>query len=234
MMHTKSACSLAATLLLASAPTWAAAPSDLYVNLTLSASQQSIGDDQKVSPRQAALLSGASDDNASAAAISLGKKLGDNYRAEIEYSLPRSAEFTSYWTPFNANANVFQLTSQRLMLNGYKDFALNSQWSANLMAGLGVASVSAKGWQRIPGRSLNENTQTTLAFSLGAGAEYAIAPDWKLGFGYRYTRLGSVESGVNSYSTAAYNSSTGVGVQDEMMRGTLSERNLFLSLRKDF
>lgn len=53
-----------------------------------------------------------------------------------------------------------------------------------------------------------------------------------IGLGYRYTRLGSVESGVNSY-TAAYNSSTGVGVQDEMMRGTLSENNLFLSLRKD-
>lgn len=51
-MIKKSAYSLAATLLLASAPTWATDPSDLYVNLTLSAIQQSIGDDQKVSPRQ--------------------------------------------------------------------------------------------------------------------------------------------------------------------------------------
>lgn len=39
MMQKKSACSLAATLLLVSAPTWAADPSELYVNLTLSASQ---------------------------------------------------------------------------------------------------------------------------------------------------------------------------------------------------
>lgn len=234
MMQKKSAYSLAATLLLASASSWAADPSDLYINLTLSASQQSIGDDQKVSPRQDSLLTGSSDDNASAAAISIGKKLGGNYRAELEYTLPRSAEFTSYWTPFNANANVFQVTSERLMLNGYKDFVLNSQWSANLMAGVGAASLSAQGWQRIPERHLYENTQTTLALSLGAGVEYAIAPDWKLGLGYRYTRLGSIESGVNSYTTAAYNSSTGVGVQDEMMRGTLSENNLFLSLRKDF
>lgn len=234
MMQKKLACNLAATLMLANAPTWAADPSDLYVNLTLSANQQTIGDDQKVSPRQASLLTGASDDNTSAASISIGKKLGGNYRAELEYSLPRTAEFISYWTPFNANANVFQLKSQRLMLNGYKDFALSNQWSANLMAGLGVASVSAQGWQRIPERSLYENTQTTLAFSLGAGVEYDISSDWKLGFGYRYTRLGNVESGVNSYTTAAFNSSTGVGVQDEMMRGKLSENSLFLSLRKDF
>lgn len=43
-----------------------------------------------------------------------------------------------------------------------------------------------------------------------------------------------IKSGPNGYSTAAYNNVTGVGVQDEMMRGKLSENQLFISLRKDF
>ncbi|MEO5659199.1 MAG: outer membrane beta-barrel protein [Polaromonas sp.] len=234
MMQKNWLCGLGAALLLAGSATWAADNAGLYVDVKLSANRQSIGDDQKVSPRQDALLTGSSAQNFTGAAISLGKKLGSDYRAEVEYTFPKSTEYTTFWTPFNANANVFQIRSQRLMLNGYKDFPLSSQWSANLMAGVGAASVNAQGWQGNPSRSLNEHSQTKLAFSLGAGAEYAMTPDWKLGFGYRYTRIGNIESGPNSYSTAAFNNVTGVGVQDEKMRGKLSENQLFVSLRKDF
>lgn len=205
-----------------------------YVGLNISSNSQSIGDDQRVSPRQNALLRGSSAQTFTGGAISVGVAYPSGFRTELEYSFPRSTEYTSFWTPFNANANVFQIRSQSLMLNAYKDFPLSSQWSANLMVGLGAAFVKARGWQGNPGRFLEENSQTRLAASLGAGAEYAVSRDWRLGLGYRYTYLGRVESGVNNYSTAAFNNVTGAGVQDEKMRGKLREHSLFVSVRKDF
>ena len=234
MIQQKWLCGLGAAFLLAGSAAWAADPTGAYIDFKLSSARQSIGDDQRVSPRQNSLLSGASSENFANGSISLGKKYDGGVRAEVEYSFPKSAEYTSYWTPFNANANVFQVRSQRLMLNAYKEFPLSSQWTANLSVGLGAAFVKAKGWQGNTGRSLIENSQTKLAASIGAGADYAISPDWKLGVGYRYVHMGNIESGVNSYSTAAYNNVTRVGVQDEMMRGKLREHNLFVSLRKDF
>lgn len=234
MIQKKMLHSLGAALLLLTSASWAADTSGLYMDLKLVSGQQSIGTDQRVSPRQNSLLSGADSASFGNGSISIGQKLGAGYRAEAEYSFPKSAEYTSYWTPFNANANVFQVQSQRLMLNAYKDFPLSSQWSANLSVGLGAAFVKAKGWQGNTGRYLYENSETKLAASIGAGAEYAVTPDWKLGFGYRYIHMGNIKSGVNDYSTLAYNKGTGVGVQDETMRGKLREHNLFVSLRKDF
>ena len=234
MIQRHTLCCLGCALLAVTSATQAADNSTSYVDLKISASRQSIGDDQRVSPRQNSLLSGSSAQNFAGGAISIGKAYASDYRAEVEYSFPKSTEYTSFWTPFNANANVFQIRSQRLMLNAYKDFPLSSQWSANLMVGLGAAFVKAKGWQGNPGRFLEENSQTKLAASIGAGAEYAMIRDWKLGLGYRYTYTGRVESGVNNYSTATFNNVTRIGVQDEMMRGKLGEHNLFVSLRKNF
>jgi outer membrane immunogenic protein len=205
-----------------------------YVGLTISASRQSIGDDERVSPRQSSLLSGSSAEKYIGGSISVGQAYAGGFRGELEYVFPKSTEYTSFWRPFNANANVFQIRSQRLMLNAYKNFPLSDQWSANAMVGLGAAYVKAKGWQGNPGRFLEENSQTRLAASVGAGLEYAVAPDWKLGLGYRYTYIGRIESGVNNYSTAAYNNVTRVGVQDETMRGKLREHNGFVALRKEF
>lgn len=225
---------LGGAMLLATSAVQAAENSGTYVDIKLSTNRQSIGDDQRVSPRQDALLRGSSSEDFGNAAISVGKKFGSDYRAEVEYTFPKSTEYTSYWTPFNANANVFQVRSQRLMVNAYKDFPLNNQWSVNLMAGVGAALVKAKGWQGNPGRYLYEDSQTKLAASIGAGVEYAVTPDWKLGFGYRYIHMGNIKSGVNNYSTRAYDNVTGIGVQDEKMRGKLREHNLFASLRKEF
>jgi outer membrane immunogenic protein len=234
MIQRKTLCCLGGALMLVASVVQAAENSGLYAGLKISAARQSIGDDERVSPRQNSLLSGSDPQNFGTGAISVGKSYVTGYRAELEYSFPKSTEYTSFWTPFDANANVFQIRSQRLMLNAYKDFPLSSQWSANLMVGLGAAFVKAKGWQGNPGRFLEENSQTKLAASIGTGVEYAMARDWKLGLGYRYTYMGRIESGVNNYSTAAFNNVTGVGVQDEMMRGKLSEHNLFVSLRKEF
>jgi opacity protein-like surface antigen len=227
-------CCIGGALLAVTSTAQAAGQSAPYVGLKISASRQSIGDDERVSPRQDALLSGSSAQNFASGAVSVGKTLASGFRAELEYSLPKSTEYTSFWTPFNANANVFQIRSQRLMVNAYKDVPLSSQWSANVMIGLGAAFIKAKGWQGNPGRFLEENSQTRLAASIGTGVDYAMARDWKLGLGYRYTYMGKVESGVNNYSTTAFNNVTGVGVQDERMRGKLREHNLFVSLRKEF
>lgn len=206
----------------------------LYMDMKASANRQSIGDDRRVSPRQANLLSGSDDEDFANGSIAVGMRVGSVYRLELEYMFPNSTEYVTFWAPFNVNANVFEIRSQRLMVNAYRGFPLGGLWSANLMLGIGAAYVEAEGWQGNPGRFLYEKKQTKPAASLGAGAEYELRPDWSVGLGYRYTYIGRIESGVNDYSTLAFNRDTGVGVQDERMRGELSEHAVFISLRKQF
>lgn len=211
-----------------------AQPAGLYLDLKLSGSRQSLADDERVSPRQVSLLAGSDDEDFAQGSIAAGMRVGQRYRAELEYTFPKSTEYTTFWTPFNANANVFQIRSQRLMLNTYREFPLSGAWTANVMLGLGASHLKAKGWQGNPGRFLYEKSQTKLAASLGAGVDVALAPDWSVGLGYRFTHLGRAESGVNDYSTLAFDRTTGIGVQDERMRGRLREHAVFASVRKSF
>jgi opacity protein-like surface antigen len=90
------------------------------------------------------------------------------------------------------------------MLNGYYDFEVGGPWKPYVTAGVGVArnkvkTISATNPASATLPALFSNfqlagdTDTSFAWTLGAGVGYAVAPRLTLELGYRYADLGDLK-----------------------------------------
>lgn len=211
--------------LLASAPAFAA--DDFYVALRLQSADQKLADAKLTSPRVDDRVKSPARDNDLNGAIAIGHAFADGWRLEGEYTVRKNAQFDSHWSPFNANVNRMEVNAQRLMLNGYKDFAITDKISVYGMAGVGLAQIEAEGYQTNPGRRFASHTQNNFAYSLGLGVDYALTERVTLGTGYRYVNMGKIETGRNTFVNRA-------NARDEQLKGDLSEQNLFVEARLAF
>lgn len=198
-----------------------------YGSVKLQSATQSAHGMELTSPRVTQRIAGPEHDRHAAGSIALGYQFGNGWRAEGEYTLKRDTRFVSYWAPFDANANEFQVASQRLMVNGYKDFPLGRNVSVYASVGLGVAKVSAQGWQGNTSRQFARQSQNNLSYALGAGVSYAVTPTVSIDLGYRYVDMGKVESGFNTFVNR-------VSARDEQLKARLTSNEVFVGLRSRF
>ncbi|UBB18063.1 outer membrane protein [Comamonas odontotermitis] len=169
------------------------------------------------------------DDSRSAAggSLALGYQLPSNWRVEAEYTLPKNNEFTSGSTNFPTSFNHHKIRSQRLMLNAYKDFPLNAQFSLYGMGGLGLSLLESSGWQGNVNRQYFSDSQNKLTYSLGLGLSYSPVQKVSIDLGWRYVAMGKTRSGANNFTNVR-------GKQDEQMRAKLTSSEVTLGLRYSF
>lgn len=200
---------------------------NLYASVKVLSAKQSLSNLQPYSVRAQQMLSGPGTDTSGSGSIAVGYALPSNWRIEAEYTTPQKSQFNSYWSPFSANVQHLETSSQRLMINGYKDFRLNNLVSLYGTVGAGLAMIKADGYQGNPGRPFDQKSQTNFAYGLGVGADYAVNAKVTLGIGYRYVNMGDLKTGYNNFQNVAF-------ARDEQLNGKLSQRDLFLELRARF
>ncbi|MGV2291670.1 outer membrane beta-barrel protein [Trinickia sp. YCB016] len=191
---------------------------------------QSVKSTELTSPRVTGMVRGPDTKDRLNGSLALGYDFGNGWRTEGEYTLPRDAGFDSYWAPFTANANHFQVRSQRLMFNGYRDYNVGRGFSLYGMAGLGVAFVSADGWQGNPNRSFAKNSQNNFSYSFGAGVNYKVTKRVTVEAGYRFVDMGNVQTSYNNFRMGAI----GVLPRDEQLKARLMSNEFFLGARSTF
>ncbi|MFA3762099.1 outer membrane protein [Yersinia sp. 2466 StPb PI] len=157
-------------------------------------------------------------------AAAAGYQFGNGWRTEGEYVFKKKSEYTSGSTTFANSFNHHKVDVQRLMLNAYRDYALGYDFSIYGTLGLGIAKVESDGWQGNTSRQYGSNTQTNLAYSLGAGISYAPIKRLNLDLGYRYVDMGNVESGYNNFNNVR-------GLKDEQMKARLVSSEVVLGAR---
>lgn len=160
-------------------------------------------------------------------AVGFGYAYGNGWRTEAEYTLRRSDTYTSGSSLFATSFNNHDVSSQRLMLNVYRDLTLAQGWTVYGSAGAGLARITSGGWQGNESRRYDSATRTGLAWSMGAGVSYAASQSMTLDLGYRYVDMGSTESGWNTFANAR-------GLQDEKMRLDLASSEIHLGARWAF
>lgn len=178
-------------------------------------------------PGIGAFVPGQEKDRFTTGSLALGYQFGNGWRAEAEYTLPKTDTFTSGSTAFPTSANVNYIASQRLMANAYRDFAITDTISWYGSIGLGIARIKSSGWQGMPGRAYNVGRQDNLAWSLGTGVAWTPIDRLTLELGYRYADMGRAESGWNAFTNARL-------LQDEMMRADLVSSEIHLGARYGF
>ncbi|MBA0224341.1 porin family protein [Stenotrophomonas maltophilia] len=156
-----------------------------------------------------------------------GRAYGNGWRTEGEYVVRRTDAYSSGSTTFASSLNHHDVRSQRLMLNVYRDFALNEAWSVYGTAGAGLSHIQSGGWQGSPNRQYGKASRTGLAWSLGAGISVTAGKNTTVDLGYRYADLGRTESGWNTFANAR-------GLQDEKLQLDLVSREATLGLRYAF
>ena len=152
-------------------------------------------------------------DTAAMGAIARGRSFGNGWRAEAALNIFGTSDFSGPWsftvpaTP-GPHANVEgSVRAVALMANGYYDFATGGRATPFLTAGLGVARNTMSDWTRInpdagrTRRSFAGNSETGLAWSVGAGVSWDVGPvvgsaPAKLEVSWRYFDLGSVSGGT--------------------------------------
>lgn len=211
-------------VLLATFATSHAHAENWYGSAKLNSARQNVSSAQLTSPRVTDRVEAPDSTKSFIASFAAGYAFSDGWRLEGEYTMPNNSTFKSYWAPFNANVNSLQVRSERLMLNGYKDIPINHWLSFYGMAGLGVAQTKSEGYQSTETRRFASNRQHNFAYSVGIGLEAMVNQQLTLGLGYRYTSLGDVETGYNTFANR-------INARDEQLKGKLKEQNVFLEAR---
>ncbi|NWB28171.1 porin family protein [Pseudomonas gingeri] len=204
-----------------------ASTNDIYTAIKLQHVEQTMSNSRLTSPRVSNRVDAPDRQTSFSGALAVGYVLEGGWRLEGEYTTRNRGNFTSYWAPFNANVNNLRVESERFMLNGYKDFPVTERVSVYATTGLGVARVSADGYQTTTDRRFARNTQNNLAYSAGLGLDVDLGNKLTVGAGYRYLYMGNVETGYNTFANR-------INARDEQLKGRLHEQNLFLSLRQGF
>ncbi|MDY0836536.1 outer membrane protein [Pseudomonas sp. SED1] len=211
--------------LLIGAMTSASAFADnFYGALRLQSADQRLARADLTSPRIDSRISSPSRDADLSGAMSIGYAFTGGWRLEGEYTINKDSKFDSYWSPFDANVNRMEVSSERFMVNGFKDFAVTDDVSFYLMAGLGVARIRSEGYQTSADRRFANYTQNNFAYSMGLGMDYKFDKKITLGGGYRYVNMGNIETGHNTFINR-------INARDEQLKGKLFEQNLFLEAR---
>ena len=169
-------------------------------------------------------VSGDDKDDFYNASLAAGYQYGNGWRTEAEYTFNKKAEYTSGSTAFPASFNHHKTESQRLMLNAYRDYEIYQGISVYGTAGIGIAKVKSSGWQGNTTRQYAGNTDTNLAYSLGAGFSYEPIDKLNFDLGYRYIDSGKTESGMNRFANAR-------GLQDEQMKAHLKSQEITFGIR---
>lgn len=169
-------------------------------------------------------VSGDDKDDFYNASLAAGYQYGNGWRTEAEYTFNKKAEYTSGSTAFPTSFNHHKTEAQRLMLNAYRDYEIYQGISVYGTVGIGIAKVKSSGWQGNTSRQYASNTDTNLAYSLGAGVSYEPINKLNFDLGYRYVDLGKIESGMNRFANAR-------GLQDEQMKAHLKSQELVLGVR---
>ncbi|MFJ7798260.1 outer membrane protein [Pseudomonas sp. NPDC096950] len=198
-----------------------------YGSVKLQSVQQDLGNSLLTSPRVSHRIVSPDSNKDVGGSVALGYGFKGDWRLEAEYSIKQDSEFKSHWAPFNANVNNMQVSSKRLMLNGYKDFPLNAYLSLYAMAGVGVANINSEGYQSNPSRRFANNSQNNFAYALGVGADLKLNQQITLGTGYRYVDMGDIETGNNTFANR-------INARDEQLKGKLREQNLYVEARMAF
>lgn len=159
--------------------------------------------------------------------LAFGRAYGNGWRSEGEFVARRTDTYTSGSSAFTTSSNHHDVRSQRLMLNVYRDLAINQAWSLYATAGAGLSHIQSGGWQGTPDRRHGKATRTGLAWSMGAGVSIAAGANMTVDLGYRYADLGRTESGWNTFANAR-------GLQDEKLQLDLVSREATLGLRYAF
>ncbi|WP_197091804.1 outer membrane protein [Serratia oryzae] len=175
-------------------------------------------------PGVGSFVSGNERENFFNGAIAAGYQFGNGWRTEGEYVFKKKSEYTSGSTTFASSFNHHKVDVQRLMLNAYRDYALGYDFSIYGTLGLGIAKVESDGWQGNTSRQYGSNSQTNLAYSLGAGISYAPIERLSFDLGYRYVDMGNVESGYNNFNNVR-------GLKDEQMKARLVSSEVVLGAR---
>jgi len=156
--------------------------------------------------------------------VAAGYQYGNGWRTEAEYTFKKKSEYTSGSSRFPASLNHHKTESQRVMVNAYRDYEVYQGISLYGTVGLGVAKVKSSGWQNRTENQFNSNTDTNLAYSVGAGVSFEPVDKLSFDLGYRYIDLGKVESGMNAFTNVR-------GQQDEQMKAHLKSQELNLGVR---
>ncbi len=159
--------------------------------------------------------------------IAAGYQFDSNWRVELEYVFPHNAEYTSGSSIFATSLNHHKIKSQRFMINGYKDFVINDNFSVFGTLGVGIASLKSSGWQGVSTRQYGSKTENNIAYSIGAGVTYTPVKEFNIDLGYRYVDQGKAESGWNNFGNAR-------GLQDEKMKARIVSNEIFLGFRYNF
>lgn len=159
--------------------------------------------------------------------VGFGYAHANGWRTEGEYVMRRNDTYTSGSSIFATSFNNHDVSSQRLMLNAYRDLTLAQGWTVYGSAGAGLARVTSGGWQGNESRRYDSATRTGMAWSLGAGVSYAASDRLTVDLGYRYVDMGRTESGWNSFGNAR-------GLQDEKMQLDLVSSEITLGTRWAF
>ncbi len=159
--------------------------------------------------------------------IAAGYQFDSNWRVELEYVFPHNAEYTSDSSIFRGSLNHHKIKSQRFMINGYKDFVINDNFSVFATLGVGVASLKSSGWQGNAARQYGSQTENNIAYSIGAGVTYTPVKEFNIDLGYRYVDQGKAESGWNNFANAR-------GLQDEKMKARVVSNEIYLGFRYNF
>ena len=127
----------------------------------------------------------------------------DNLRIEGEMKYTDGAEYTEKGTYFDGYGFVdakMSLINSRfsLMLNGYYDSHLVSNFGLYVGAGVGIATNTSKlkyteSAYGVNYSDTNKETDTLFIYQLGLGASYAINPNVTLDLGYRYSKTSETE-----------------------------------------
>ncbi|WP_439544378.1 outer membrane protein [Hyphomicrobium sp.] len=135
-------------------------------------------------------------------------------------------------TPGNCGTNEYtaDLESWLGLVNAYIDLGTFRGITPYVGGGIGIAGIDVQGFKdvNVPNNSVyygdKDNYSTNFAWALYAGLSYDVTPQLTLDFAYRYTDLGSVETGRAS----AYDGSgsySGLEIQD------ITSHDLLLSAR---
>lgn len=186
--------------------------------------QHASDQDSSSRPGVGQFVNGKEKDHLSSASLAAGYQYGNGWRTEGEYTFRQKTEFTSGSTVFPTSFNHLKLKTERLMMNIYRDYDVGYGVSFFGTAGLGIARVKAGGWQGNISREYASGTQNNLAWTLGAGVSYSPLERLSFDAGYRYTDMGKIESGYNTFGNVR-------SLKDEQMKAHLASGEFTIGTR---
>ena len=151
-----------------------------------------------------------------------GRTFSD-YRAELELSLGQKATFTSFHTPFNDFAQIKEVTSNRLMVNVFRDFDASENIKPFLGTGLGLAYNTAAGFQGPDRMPFASKSSVSIAMGVSTGVRFKFDESNGLIFSYQYINAGKANTGVSQFDP-----------NDEQFKGKYVTSGFKLAYTKSF